>query len=277
MKRIVLQFAGLWLGVSGSLCFAQWNAPTFGNTYRVAYANQNSDPLPPALEDAAPNDADLPAPPAADQSVLSAEPGMPMPAGPIGYGQGGYAAGGPGYAAGAPGYIGPGYGSPSYGSEGCCEPTDPCVAGLWDGYWGAKHRWCQKTHGCGHCGLLPQLNWAGGCCSHRACFGAGMGGGCCGAGIGGLGLFGGHGYGAGCGCAEEVVAEDCGCEPCAQGCGHHCLLPQLNWVGGCCSHRACFGGGAAGYGYGGPGFLGGRLHGHHGVGVMQEGCSSCGN
>jgi hypothetical protein len=272
MKRTVLQFAGLWLGVSGAICFAQWNAPTFGNTYRVAYADDV--PLPPAVEDAAPNDADLPAPPVADQSVLSAEPGMPMPAGPIAYDQGAY--GQAAYAAGAPGYIGPGY-----GSDACCQPTDPCAVGLWDGYWSAKRHWCQKSHGCGHgCGLLPQINWAGGCCAHRSCFGAGMGGGY-GGGMGGLGLFGGHGHAAGCGCAEEVVQGDCGCEPSGHGCGFHLgnCLPQLNWVGGCCAHRSCFGGGAGGYGYGGPGFLGAGMHGHghHGVGVMQENCSSCGN
>lgn len=257
MKRIVMQFAGLWLGVSGAFCYAQWNAPTFGNTYRVAYADQDSAPVA--------DDAGLPAPPAADQSVLSAEPGMPMASGPIVYEQGAYANG-----SGA-GYIGPGY-----GSDACCESTDPCAGGLWDGYWSAKRPWCHKGHGCGHVGLLPQINWAGGCCAHRACFGAG--GGCCGAGIGGHGLFGGHGHAAGCGCGDEVVEGDCGCEPCGHGCGHRSLLPQLNWVGGCCAHRACFGGGAVGgccdAGVGGHGFLG---HGHHGVGVMQEGCSSCGN
>ena len=265
MKRIVMQFAGLWLGVSGAICCAQWNGPAFGNTYRVAYANQDPMPAPPALEDA------LPEPVAADQSVMSGEPGMPMSAGPIGYEQNVYANGA------APGYIGGGY-----GGEGCCEPTDPCAGGLWDGYWSAKRHWCQKGHGCGHHGLLPQLNWTGGCCAHRACFGVGVGADCCGAGIGGHGLFGGHGHGlglghhghgAGCGCAEEVVQEDCGCEPCGHGCGHRNFLPQLNWTGGCCAHRACFGGGV-GVGHVGHGFMG---HGHHGVGVMEEGCSSCGN
>jgi hypothetical protein len=272
MKRIVMQFAGLWLGVSGAIACAQWNAPTFGNTYRVAYADQDSIPLPPAVDDAG-----LPAPAAEEESVMSAEPGMPMQAGPIGYGQGGYGQGAYANGAGA-GYIGPGY-----GSEGCCEPTDPCAAGLWDGYWSAKHHWCHKGHGCGHghCGLLPQINWVGGGCAHRACFnGGGVGAGCCGAGMGGHGLFGGHGFGghghgAECGCAEEVVEGDCGCEPCGHGFGHHNLLPQLNWVGGGCAHRACFNGG--GVGTGGHGSLGHGLHGHHGVGVMQEECSSCGN
>ncbi|HEV7278658.1 MAG TPA: hypothetical protein VGN57_00480 [Pirellulaceae bacterium] len=268
MKRTVLQFAGLWLGVSGALCYAQGNLPTFGNTYRVAYASQDDVPAPPVADDAA-----LPAPVAAN-AAIGVEPGMPMSAGPIGYQGAAY------------GYGGPGYAGPGYGGEACCEPTDPCAAGLWDGYWSAKRHWCQKSHGCGHHGLLPQLNWAGGCCAHRACFGAGVGGGdCCGAGHGGHGLFGGqglgglgfggHGHGAGCGCAEEVVEGDCGCEPCGHGCGHRNFLPQLNWAGGCCAHRACFGAGAGvGHGHGGQGFLG---HGHHGVGVMDAGCSSCGN
>lgn len=264
MKRIVMQFAGLWLGVSGAIGYAQWNAPTFGNTYRVAYADQDSVALPPAVDDAA-----MSAPAVEEQSVMMSEPGMPMSAGPIGYEHGVYANGA------APGYIGGGY-----GGEGCCEPTDPCAAGLWDGYWSAKRHWCQKGHGCGHHGLLPQLNWTGGCCAHRACFGGGAGGGCCGVGMGGHGLFGGHG--AGCGCAEEVVEGDCGCEPSGHGCGLHLghCLPQLNWAGGCCAHRACFNGGfdggccGAGHGVMRQGFIG---QGHHGVGMMEAGCSSCGN
>ena len=143
MNRIVLQFAGVWLGASAVVGYAQWNGPTFGNTYRVAQADL---PLPPnpTPADMAPMDA-----PVAEESILSAPPaeaGEPMPAGPIGY---------EGYGAA---YGGAGYGG-TFGGDACCEPMDPCAATLWDGYWSAKRHWCHKSHGCGcgHHGLLPQL------------------------------------------------------------------------------------------------------------------------